>query len=55
MHTGPINQGTDGLWVAVLCATVALLVHQFFDATVLSFHTGYGLIALLALGVGRRA
>ena len=44
------DPATDGLWVGVLAATVAVLVHQFFDATVMSWHTGFGLIALFAMG-----
>lgn len=44
---------TDGLWVACLAATVAVLVHQLFDVTVASVHMGFGFAALLALGQAR--
>jgi O-antigen ligase len=44
------DRTTDGLWAGALAATVAVLVHQVFDATVMSWHTGFGLIALLAMG-----
>ncbi|MDR7485161.1 MAG: O-antigen ligase family protein [Armatimonadota bacterium] len=44
---------TDGLWAGFFAAAVAILTHQLFDATVMSWHTGYGVIALFALGGSR--
>ncbi len=41
---------TDALWTALLAAVVAMLTQQLFDATVMSLHIGYGLLASLALG-----
>ncbi|MDQ7857871.1 MAG: O-antigen ligase family protein [Armatimonadota bacterium] len=43
---------TDGLWAGALAAAVAVLVHQLFDATVMSWHMGFGLLALFAMGAG---
>jgi len=40
----------DGLWAALFAAVVAILTQQLFDATVMSLHIGYGLLASLALG-----
>lgn len=44
---------TDGLWAACFAAVVAMLVHQLVDGTVASVHTGFGFLALLALGQTR--
>ena len=41
---------TDGLWAALFAAVVAMLIQQLFDATVMSLHIGYGLLAAFALG-----
>lgn len=41
---------TDGLWVALFAATVAVLIQQFFDGAVMSWHVGYGLVALFTFG-----
>lgn len=44
---------TDGIWAACFAAAVTMLVHQLFDGTVASVHTGFGFLALLALGQAR--
>jgi O-antigen ligase len=38
------------LWAAVFAATVAIMVQQLFDGTVLSWHLGYAVVAGFALG-----
>ncbi len=40
---------TDGLWAALFATVVAILTQQLFDATVMSLHVGYGLLASFAL------
>jgi O-antigen ligase len=44
------DPSTHGLWVALLCAIIAILTQSLFDAGVTSVHVAYGLVALLAIG-----
>ena len=44
---------TGGLWAALFAAVMAMLTQQLFDATVMSPHVGYGLLAAFALGGAR--
>jgi O-antigen ligase len=41
---------TDGLWLGLWVAVLAILTQQLFDGTIMSWHVGYGLLAPLALG-----
>ncbi len=45
----------DGLWVALFAAVAGMLVQQLFDASVMSWQVGYGLLASLALAGAKRS
>ncbi|MDR7420725.1 MAG: O-antigen ligase family protein [Armatimonadota bacterium] len=46
----------DGLWTGVFAAMAAVMMQQLFDATIMSWHVGYALLAVFALAgpVGSR-
>lgn len=45
----------DGLWVALFAAVAGMLVQQLFDASVMSWQVGYGLLASFGLAGARRS
>ncbi len=45
----------DGLWVALFSASVAIVVQQLFDGTIMSWHVGYGLLASFSMAGALRS
>jgi putative inorganic carbon (HCO3(-)) transporter len=47
------DPGVDGLWAGLFAAMTAVMIQQLFDATIMSWHVGYGLLASFALAGAR--
>jgi O-antigen ligase len=45
----------DGLWTGFFGAALAVMIQQLFDATIISWHVGYGLLVIFALAAVKTA
>jgi O-antigen ligase len=55
LAAGRRDPRVDGLWTGFFAAALAVMIQQFFDGTILSWHVGYGLLAIFALAGARTA